>query len=116
MLIILGSSTDVSHLISGWGCRHYVPVGPSMQSAVMKYAKDVVQGDLLITITDQGQAVPAMVIATAHSIETGLFNPYTRVRALGHANVILHALECLRQRWQKRRASLLLQWMGPAYA
>ncbi|KAK9803047.1 hypothetical protein WJX73_000963 [Symbiochloris irregularis] len=58
--------------------RHFVPVGPSMQAAVMKYARDVVIGDILMVSHDSEIITPAVVTHISAITAQGLYNPYTK--------------------------------------
>ena len=59
----------------------------------MKYARDVVLGDtVMVVASGKRRAVPATVTHIVVTLETGLYNPYTKVCALVHLQVLLLAL------------------------
>ena len=48
----------------------------------MKHAQNVVVGDVLVVASEHGAVMPTTVTRVAESLQFGLYNPYTKVRAL----------------------------------
>lgn len=56
---------------------HFVPVGSSLAAATMKRARDVVPGDLLLTLARGGAASAEEVASVTRVTKAGLFAPVT---------------------------------------
>ena len=83
--------------------RHFIPVGASMDKVVMKHARDVAVGDVVLIAPENKAAAPATITHIMATIEAGLYNPYTRVR-IAHALANSVAWHCFIPAMQLVRA------------